>query len=243
MEEIKNYILNEINISLDKFNEDNNFPCIFCSFESNKIYDCLIHLLVEHNFLFENINKIPLINLYLNFWRTHLPPIIEIKKFNLFFQSINILNEEDIKIKKDLHFLRLEKIMNFHENERLNIQENISCLFCNKLFKGTWHEYLQWLFDEHQFNPGRPSNLIFIPQLIEFLQNQLNNDICIYCNLKLPNQRKLRSHMRKKKHMRISSDSFFDRFYMINYLELEGNEYILYNFFNSKIFYIIIISS
>ncbi|KAH0803448.1 zinc finger protein [Histomonas meleagridis] len=108
-----------------------------------------------------------------------------------------------------------------HEKEREEKSE-MKCLFCNENFRGTWHEYLQWEFEEHQFNPGRPSNLIFIPELIALLRKQLDSNICICCGAQFPNQRTLRSHLRKKRHLRIPNDPSFDRYYMVNYLELNG---------------------
>ena len=163
-----------------------------------------------------------MLNKYLQHWQTHVPPLIELSKNGKVFNSIDITSKEDSELRQNLNQLRLENIMPEHEFERTVKQEKIPCLFCQSDFSGTWHEYLQWLFEEHQFNPGRPSNLIFIPQLINYLKNKLDNNICIFCGTQLPNQRTLRSHMRKNKHMKISNDPYFDKFYMINYLELDG---------------------
>ena len=212
----------EIETSLGIFNSDETYVCLFCTYESSDPVDTLIHLQNTHNFVFQNIKKIPLLHSYLQHWQIHAPPLIEITRNGKKYNSIDLTNKEDLDIRQNLHQLRLETIMSEHEYERTHKQIDIPCLFCPSKFTGTWHEYLQWLFEEHQFNPGRPSNLIFIPRLIEYLRNQLDHNTCIFCGSQLPNQRTLRSHLRKKKHMKISNDPLFDKFYMINYLELDG---------------------
>lgn len=196
------------------------FVCFLCSFETQNEVDLLNHLLNNHKFVFTDLLHIPLIPKYLEYWRTNPPPIINIQNG---LTTIDITNPDDIHIRNSLHSIRLEQIMLEHEKERTDIHNDINCLFCPNTFTGTWHQYLQWLFEEHQFNPGRPSNLVFIPQLIHLLKTEIETNICIYCQSTFPNQRTLRSHMRKKKHMRIPADPYFDRFYMVNYLELNGH--------------------
>ena len=163
-----------------------------------------------------------MLSTYLEHWRIHAPPLIDIVFEGKTYQTIDNKNKEDFDLRNNLNQLRLENIMAEHELERTVVQKDIPCLFCPLKFTGTWHGYLQWIFEEHQFNPGRPSNLIFIPILVDMLKQKLDNNTCIFCGTQLPNQRTLRSHMRKKKHTRISNDPMFDKFYMINYLDLEG---------------------
>ncbi|EAY02372.1 hypothetical protein TVAG_030450 [Trichomonas vaginalis G3] len=213
---------NDINSSINIYGPNDTFKCIFCTYESENAAKCLYHLKEQHNFVFQKIKYIPLLPLYLDHWRIHAPPLINITIDGKNYNTIDITNEEDIEIRKSLHQMRLENIMIEHEQERTIPNKDINCLFCPSTFNGTWHEYLQWLFEEHQFNPGRPSNLVYIPHLIQYLKNQLDNNICIFCGVQLPNQRTLRSHLRKKKHMKIPSDPIFDKYYMINYLEMDG---------------------
>jgi hypothetical protein len=129
---------------------------------------------------------------------------------------------EDAKLRLLLHNMRLDSVMREHEAERTVPHSSLPCLFCSDLFDGTWHDYLQQLFETHQFNPGRPSNLVFIPNLVAAIRSDLDANVCMFCKCVFPNQRKLKSHMRKKRHMRIPADRGFDRFYMVNYLELDG---------------------
>lgn len=202
---------------IDRYPSSSTFVCFLCSYESENPLSTFLHLFNEHKFVFSDIKHIPLIPKYLEFWRTHPPPIIEKPPF----LTMDTNSDEDLKIRTLLHQMRLENVIKEHEIEREKVCE-MKCLFCGEDFKGTWHEYLQWLFEKHQFNPGRPSNLVYIPELIDLLKKQLDNNICIYCSSHFPNQRTLKSHLRKKKHLRIPNDPSFDRYYMVNYLELNG---------------------
>lgn len=219
---LEELFLKDINSSINIYSGNDVFKCIFCTFESQNAVETLVHLKDSHEFVFQNIRCIPLLHLYLDHWRYHAPPMTQIRIDGKNYNSIDINNAEDIEIRKSLHQMRLESIMIEHEQERTIKNQDINCLFCPSSFSGTWHEYLQWLFEEHQFNPGRPSNLVQIPKLIHYLKSQLDNNICIFCNSQFPNQRTLMSHLRKKKHMKIPSDPIFDKYYMINYLEMDG---------------------
>ncbi|OHS93609.1 hypothetical protein TRFO_40117 [Tritrichomonas foetus] len=203
---------------IDYYPSGTNFVCFLCSFESTDPCELLNHKKDVHKFIFTDFLHIPLFPRYLQYWRLHPPPIIEISNGQT---TIDVTSQEDLEIRNSLHKIRLDQVMAEHELERTQIH-HLPCLFCLESFDGTYHDYLQWLFEEHQFNPGRPANLIYIPQLIDLLRSELESNVCIFCSSTFPNQRTLRSHMRKKKHLRIPNDSFFDRFYMVNYLELNG---------------------
>lgn len=205
---------------IDHYTESSNFVCFLCAFETNIPTEIVEHLQQEHSFVFSDLVHTPLIPNYLDYWRIHLPPLVSVP--NTPYQTIDPESQEEINLKALLHKMRLERVMQEHEMERTEVKNGLQCLFCNDEYTGTWHSYLQWLFETHQFNPGRPSNLVFIPEMIQFLRDELNSNTCIFCKSVFPNQRKLKSHMRKKKHMRIPTDPIFDRFYMVNYLELDG---------------------
>jgi hypothetical protein len=205
---------------LDHYGPTDSFLCPFCDVESNNGDFIFGHLRECHNFVLANVLRIPLIPEYLKYWKTHEPPLVLCRDH---LRTIDCNSKEDQELRAALHKRRLEKIMEEHEIERSVVQSNMKCLFCNDVFEGTWHEYLQWLFEKHQFNPGRPANLIFIPDLVDVLGHELDSNICIYCKSVFPNQRTLKSHMRKKKHMRIPSESpIYDRFYVCNYLNPDG---------------------
>jgi len=219
---LKRFFEAEIKGSIDNFCTENVYHCIFCSYESKNVIDTLLHLASAHNHLIVSIRNIPMIHMYLNHYKTCSPPIKTMNMNNHDYETIDHNHPEDIAIRNSLKDIRLNEAMKAHDMERTAIQKDLPCLFCSEMFSGTWHGYLQWLFNEHQFNPGRPSNLVYIPNMISLLMKQLENNVCISCGEQHENQRKLKSHMRKNNHMRIPSDEVFDKFYLINYLELDS---------------------
>lgn len=220
-ETVATYFRQQLSESIDRYRDNDTFLCLFCNFEEHDPISLFFHLLQAHQFSFSNISRIPLLPKYLEYWRIHVPPLITIQFQGKQVQTIDNSAPEDISIRQNLHQIRLDAIMQEHERERTEINENIPCLFCTEKYTGTWQGYLQYLFVEHQFNPGRPSNLIYIKEFISRLRNQLDSNACIFCQAVFPNQRTLRSHMRKKKHMKIPTDPSFDRFYMVNYRDLD----------------------
>ncbi|OHT03432.1 Zinc finger, C2H2 type family protein [Tritrichomonas foetus] len=201
------------------YTEKDNFPCIFCSFETNKPLECLIHLYQKHNFAILNLSALSLLGRYLDNWRYHPQPTVPSTIYGYRVQTIDPENPEEINLRKSLHKLRLDQVMEEYELERTTSVSNIPCLFCKETFTGTWHQYLQWLFEVHHFNPGRPQNLVYIPDLVSHLRSQINNNICIHCHQHFSKPHLLRSNMKKKPHDKIPDSRFFDRFYMVNYLE------------------------
>jgi hypothetical protein len=213
-------ISDALSCHLDHYNPSDIFVCLFCAFEDSNPLTLLTHLRTAHSLILTDLRHIPLLPKYLDYWRIHVLPIVPVSATD--FVTIDPNHPEERQLRISLHFLRLDSVMRAHEAERTIPQRGIACLFCQELFDGTWHGYLQWLFETHQFNPGRPSNLVFIPELVERLRGELEVNVCMYCRAVFPNQRKLKSHMRKKKHMRIPADHEFDRFYVVNYQELDG---------------------
>jgi hypothetical protein len=211
-------VAHELHDHLGCYHPTDVFVCIFCSFDDHDPLTLLAHLRTAHSFALTDLRRIPLLPKYLDYWRIHTPRLIPASTSGL--QTIDPDDSEERQLRASLHELRLEAIVREHEAERTVPQTALPCLFCRELFDGTWHGYLQWLFENHQFNPGRPSNLVWIPQLVQRLHDELENNVCMFCKAVFPNQRKLKSHLRKKRHMRIPPDHSFDRFYMVNYLDL-----------------------
>ena len=204
---------------LDRYSPDTTFSCIKCDFECNNALEILKHLSDKHHFCINRLSGLAMLPNYLEYWRTHAPPLIEMEFYGEKRQTIDPQSEEEKNIRATLHKLRLEKIMAEHEQERTVVHENIPCIFCSKAFTGTWHQYLQWLFEVHSFNPGRPANLVFIGELVEYLRKLIANHQCIHCYQKFANATQLKNHMKKKPHGKIPTERKFDRYYMVNYLE------------------------
>ncbi|EAX90159.1 Zinc finger, C2H2 type family protein [Trichomonas vaginalis G3] len=204
---------------MDFYEPDTTFPCIFCDFETNDPLQILYHLNDHHQFCINRLSGLAMLQNYLNYWQLHAPTFITMDFYGEKRKTIDPENEDEKSIRATLHKLRLDHIMLQHEQERTVVQKDIPCLFCSKTFTGTWHQYLQWLFEVHGFNPGRPANLVYIPHLVNYLQKLLSNNQCIHCYQKFQSQQQLRSHMKKKPHDKIPNEKKFDRYYMVNYLE------------------------
>jgi uncharacterized C2H2 Zn-finger protein len=204
---------------LDRYAPDVCFLCIHCDFECNDALEILRHLSDHHNFCINRLSGLAMLPNYLDYWRNHAPPFIEMEFYGEKRQTIDPESEEERNIRATLHKLRLEKIMAEHEQERTVVYKNIPCIFCSDVFTGTWHQYLQWIFEVHGFNPGRPANLVFIGELSDYLRKLIANHQCYHCYKKFGNATQLRNHMKKKPHSKIPAERKFDRYYMVNYLE------------------------
>lgn len=86
---------------------------------------------------------------------------------------------------------------------------------------GSRQEYLQHLSKEHNFQLGNPYNLVFIDELIEHVDTQMQALKCLFCKGVFRERAVLKEHMRKKMHKQINpEDVEYDKFYIINYLEV-----------------------
>ena len=223
---INKQIADEFEGHMGMYTESDNFKCIFntCSFETHSPLECLFHMNKEHNFVISNLASLSMLPNYLSAWNVAPPPIVETTIYGVTRKTIDPKNPEEIKLRNMLHKMMLDKAMQRHEYERTKKIENIPCLFCKDLFTGTWHEYLQMLFDVHKFNPGRPQNLVYIEELVSHLRAKLNSNCCINCGQHFDKPHLLKAHMKKKPHDKIPDSKYYDRFYMVNYLE-EGRKW------------------
>ncbi|KAI2547475.1 zinc finger protein 277, partial [Homo sapiens] len=74
---------------------------------------------------------------------------------------------------------------------------------------------------EHAFNIGLPDNIVNCNEFLCTLQKKLDNLQCLYCEKTFRDKNTLKDHMRKKQHRKINpKNREYDRFYVINYLEL-----------------------
>lgn len=216
---LREAIADELAGHLDRYGPSDVFMCIFCSHESHDALEILLHLAQEHKFGVSNLSALSLLPLYLKHWQCQIIDLTEATVYGVPLQTIDPQNPSEIQIRKVLHKMRLDRVMAQFEYERTHVNTDVKCLFCNETYTGTWHQYLQWLFERHAFNPGRPTNLVYIEELVNYLRTQLQNNTCIHCGQRLPNQKQLRQHMKKRPHDKIPNQKQFDRYYMVNYLE------------------------
>ncbi|KAG2460034.1 ZN277 protein, partial [Polypterus senegalus] len=74
---------------------------------------------------------------------------------------------------------------------------------------------------DHGFNMGLPDNIVYVSEFLTMLKKKLDNLQCLYCEKVFRDKNTLKDHMRKKQHRRINAkNKEYDRFYVINYLEL-----------------------
>ncbi len=95
------------------------------------------------------------------------------------------------------------------------------------------------MFVAHSFNIGRPDSLVYVDEFLALLrvchlfetinmhccllaciitQSLLGGLQCLYCERVFRDRTVLKSHMRKKKHYKISAhNKAFDHFYLVNY--------------------------
>lgn len=214
-------ILEDFQGHLDRYSSTTKFPCIFCAFQAESSIEILRHLFFDHSFVVSHLSNLSLLDRYLDYWKIHSPPLIDYYLQDRKYLTINHSDESEHSFREILHKSRLDQIMIQHEKERTTVFPEMKCLFCNSTFTGTLHQYLQWLFDIHQFNPGRPSNLVYIGELVEYLRALIDNNQCIFCNQQFASPNHLQNHIRKKQHGKIPNGTKFDRYYMINYLEID----------------------
>ncbi|TNN57478.1 Zinc finger protein 277 [Liparis tanakae] len=94
-------------------------------------------------------------------------------------------------------------------------------MFCSEEFSGNRAALLNHMAREHSFSIGLPDNIVYCQQLLDTLQAKMDSLQCLYCEKTFRDKTTLKDHMRKKAHRRINaSNSLYDRFYVINYLEL-----------------------
>ncbi|KAK7891250.1 hypothetical protein WMY93_023213 [Mugilogobius chulae] len=128
---------------------------------------------------------------------------------------------EDRVLREKLQQKRLEEVLEQQQKEREDETFHRTCMFCNEEFTGNRSSLLNHMAKEHSFSIGLPDNIVYCNQFLDTLQNKLDSLQCLYCEKTFRDKTTLKDHMRKKSHRRINSNNReYDRFYVINYLEL-----------------------
>ena len=114
-------------------------------------------------------------------------------------------------------------VVQYQDEDRLSAFDEM-CLFCSKEFRGgrsACVDFFRHMNDTHQFNIGHPDNMVFVKELIETLRARLTSLQCLNCSKLFKDRSTLKDHMRKKSHRGLNRDDrSFDKFYLINYLEM-----------------------
>uniref|UniRef100_A0A672F3X8 Zinc finger protein 277 n=1 Tax=Salarias fasciatus TaxID=181472 RepID=A0A672F3X8_SALFA len=210
--------------------------CLFCS-ESvpTQQKDALLrHLLLEHKLVIADVKLIADLAKYLLYWKgrfmeqslTDFCSVIKtnstgpVEKQEEYFLLCDVLPEDRL-FREKLQQKRLEEVLEQQQREREDSSFHRLCMFCSEEFTGNRSSMLNHMAREHSFSIGLPDNIVYCDQFLDTLQDKLDNLQCLYCEKTFRDKTTLKDHMRKKAHRRINANNHeYDRFYVINYLEL-----------------------
>ncbi|XP_077425037.1 zinc finger protein 277 isoform X2 [Vanacampus margaritifer] len=211
-------------------------PCLFCS-ESHPVPqkdNLLKHLLLRHKLVIADVKLIADLPKYLLYWKGRFleQPVSDfcseiqtnstgpVEKRERYFLLCDVL-PEDRALREKLQQKRLEEALEQQQREREDRSFHRVCMFCNDEFTGNRCDLLNHMAHQHAFSIGLPDNIVYCKQLLDTLQDKMDNLQCLYCEKTFKDKMTLKDHMRKKAHRRINaSNQQYDRFYIINYLEL-----------------------
>ncbi|ESO90445.1 hypothetical protein LOTGIDRAFT_123167, partial [Lottia gigantea] len=214
-------------------------PCLFCDEVyqiTEKKDDLLAHLVVKHKFVIADVNLISNFRRYIDYWKKRLKeqPITDYCSVIYIYSSISDPKEEyyllcdvlpeDKDLRQFLQKQKLEEVLASQQKEREDNSFNAQCLFCKEHFTGNRSSMINHMATDHNFNIGQPDNIVYSNEFMTELQTMLNNLQCLYCEKIFKDKTSLKEHMRKKLHRKIKSNNRkYDKYYIINYLELGKN--------------------
>ncbi|XP_053610960.1 zinc finger protein 277 [Plodia interpunctella] len=221
------------------FKSDESVEC-FCVLCEEKYHlpseekQLLTHLFMEHRLVIADVNQIADLGGYLKYWRLRFAdqslsfycstmlldkkPDGTLSPNEEYFLLSDVLPEEK-ELRSNLQQTKLEKLLDRHQFEREDKNYVRECLFCRYMSTTTRANYLNHLYEKHNFHIAKPDNLIFIDELIDTVSSKLENLKCIYCEGLFKDRIILKEHMRKKGHKRINPDNKeYDKYFLVNYL-------------------------
>ncbi|XP_020774807.1 zinc finger protein 277 isoform X2 [Boleophthalmus pectinirostris] len=210
--------------------------CLFCpeSLSSHQKDVLLKHLLLQHKLVIADVKLIADLPQYLLYWKGRFleQPVEDfcsviktnsqgpVEKQEEYYLLCDVLPEDRV-LRERLQQKRLEDVLEQQQREREDTSFHRPCMFCSDEFTGNRSSLLNHMAKEHSFSIGLPDNIVYCNQFLDTLQNKLDSLQCLYCEKTFRDKTTLKDHMRKKSHRRINSNNReYDRFYIINYLEL-----------------------
>ncbi|XP_069048508.1 zinc finger protein 277 isoform X1 [Lepisosteus oculatus] len=211
-------------------------PCLLCTESCSPAEKeaLLKHMVLEHKLVISDVKLIADFQRYILYWKKRFAehPITEfcsvirtnsegpVERQEDYFLLCDVLPEDRV-LREQLQQKRLEAILEQQQKERNETIFHRTCMFCTEEFTGNRSFLLNHMAKEHDFNMGLPDNIVFCEQFLDTLQRKLDNLQCLYCERTFRDRTTLKDHMRKKQHRRINAkNQEYDRFYVINYLEL-----------------------
>nr|CAB3267922.1 zinc finger protein 277 [Phallusia mammillata] len=229
---------------------DNETPCMLCQYtekdlDSKAHYDeYLCHLIVEHKMVVADVKLIADLRKYAIYWKKRFQegPLDEFCskiKTNTGRKDMGESEEyfllcdalpEDKKIREELQLSKLKQLLLRQEFERKDNNFERMCPFCTKHFKGNRINLFNHMTEDHNFNIGHPDNIVNVREFLDEIHAKLDALQCLFCEKLFKDRASLREHMRKKAHRRLNpKNKDYDKYYIINYLELGKNWETLQN--------------
>ncbi|XP_070506951.1 zinc finger protein 277 [Chironomus tepperi] len=220
-----------------KQHKDDDWLCIICDHieknekDSKKI---LQHLYFTHHLIISDANDIADLREYLKFWNKEYkgqkieeycttmlwkqkPDGTKTEEDEKYYLLSDIV-PKDKELRMNLQKKKVEVALARHQFERSDRNYIRGCLYCRSAIDPTRYSYIEHLYSKHFLHLGKPENLVFIDELIDFLEEKLSNLVCIYCEKIFKDRATLKEHMRKKGHKKINPENkAYDRFFMVNY--------------------------
>ncbi|XP_033152314.1 zinc finger protein 277 [Drosophila mauritiana] len=195
--------------------------------------DCLAHLYLEHRLVIADVEDIALLEDYLQYWEKEFQthefeqycttmfldqlPDGKYAKNEKYYLLCDIL-PQDYELRRRLKEKRLSEALERHQFELTDRNFSKECLFCRTIIKGLRADYLDHLFDKHFLLVGKPEKLVYVDELLDQLEENLNRLMCLYCEKIFRDRPTLKEHMRKKGHKRINPNRReYDKYFLINY--------------------------
>ncbi|KAL5015294.1 hypothetical protein ScPMuIL_009564 [Solemya velum] len=218
-------------------------PCLFCDdqFSLEEEEQIFHHLMMKHKFIIADTKLIADLRGYLLYWKERLkeqPATDFCSVINATTQDqdqdkttsveeyylLSDMAPEDKELRQFLQKRKLEKILSVQQTERDDTTFSKSCLFCRQHFTGNRSLLFDHMAEDHGFNIGQVDNIVFSNELLDKLKEKLDNLLCLFCEKTFKDRLTLKEHMRKKQHKTINpQNTEYDKFYVINYLELGKN--------------------
>lgn len=88
---------------------------------------------------------------------------------------------QDFELRKRLQEQRLSSALERHQFELTDRNFTKECLFCRNIIIGLRADYLDHLFDKHFLLVGKPEKLVYVDELLDQLEENLNKLLCLYC--------------------------------------------------------------
>ncbi|XP_033251764.1 zinc finger protein 277-like [Drosophila miranda] len=195
--------------------------------------DCMAHLYLEHRLVIADVEDIALLEDYLQYWEKEFHshefeqycttmflgqlPDGTYARNEKYYLLCDIL-PQDYELRKRLREERLKTALERHHFELTDRNFSKECHFCRTVIKGLRADYLDHLFDKHFLLVGKPEKMVYVDELLDQLEANLNQLICLYCEKVFKDRTTLKEHMRKKGHKRINPNRReYDKYFLINY--------------------------